>query len=232
MEAFRADEKIFADMKVKGDDGDPASDAQVEKALKELLKSDRENLMRFANVVKKALQDDGEAWKSLKGPPGKPGNNGTNGKNGSDAKFPKGAVVAFDRSNGCLEGWIDIGSTLRGHAIVAAVGDPDDEYGFGKTGGEKEVTLVINQIPDHRHKYFAHGQSKLDGNSDEIHISDVGFISFSKKPRRREENPGGTKNDILELAPNKRYNELIIPKEHSSHNNMPPFVALYFCKKN
>lgn len=86
------------------------------------------------------------------------------------------------------------------------------QYPIGRPGGEAEVSLNNLQLPDHDHrftnKFLAHApgsnfqQSGIQGNH-----GNTGFVHFEN--RERTFNAG----------------------EGRPHNNMPPYVALYFCVK-
>ncbi|MEM0945168.1 MAG: hypothetical protein AAGI70_14620, partial [Pseudomonadota bacterium] len=81
--------------------------------------------------------------------------------------------------------------------------DPGDA-----TGGEERVTLTVAQMPRHSHQ--ERGSNRLDvaqAPRDQIHVQDVDNTGFQKIISH--ESGGG-----------------------QPHNNMPPYIALYFCKKD
>lgn len=119
--------------------------------------------------------------------------------------IPSGAVLAFDRTNGCPVGWQDMGREWRGRTLVAAVPQPGDSFGFGRTGGSETHSLTVDEMPAHRHSLFLSNQ---DGNGSGIDAANNNANGGVANPNRME-NVG----------------------EGQPHNNMPPYVALYFCKK-
>lgn len=128
--------------------------------------------------------------------------------------IPAGFVAAFDRPSGCPSGWTDMGAEWRGRMIVAAVRDANDQYGFGRIGGAETHTLTLVEIPPHNHN---------QGGFDRLLSVDGGVtvISADNAAPNTEPNIGRNGN-----AP-------IVPQGGGQpHNNMPPYIALYLCKKN
>ena len=101
-----------------------------------------------------------------------------------------------------------MGQDWRGRAAVAAVSNANDKYAFGRTGGAETHTLTANEMPGHRHVQTAGvgqtGQGKGAGNN-AAGILNVPMVDSANITR----SAGGSQ----------------------AHNNMPPYVALYFCKK-
>lgn len=64
---------------------------------------------------------------------------GERGPEGNPAKFPAGAIVAFDLPNGCPPGWENMGEKWKGRMLVAAVENSNDTYGFRRTGGRVDI---------------------------------------------------------------------------------------------
>lgn len=119
--------------------------------------------------------------------------------------IPRGAVVAFDRSQGCPSGWNDMGTQWRGRSLVAAVGSANDTYGFGRLGGAETHRLTESEMPKHRHTIHL---SNDDGNGSGIDAANNN-ANAGVANRKRIVEAGGSQ----------------------PHNNMPPYVALFFCKK-
>lgn len=120
-----------------------------------------------------------------------------------------GAVIAFDRSTGCPDGWTDMSGKLLGRVIIGASGDPNHKFGFGKEGGEEEVVLRNEELPAHRHPLPVNGRTFVRSNSGNI----------------------AGANEIDPTSPNKASVPPDPNSEGQAHNNMPPYIALYFCKK-
>jgi hypothetical protein len=138
---------------------------------------------------------------------------------------PRGVVVAFDRddlnADKCPPGWQPF-KEARARAIIGA-GDPKKapgKFGFGENGqplthfthrqhgGEEEHTLTIEEMPKHAHglevEYWYHtGKRKVL--FDETQIGEKSGLDKSKIGFQGSGQP---------------------------HNNMPPHIALYFCKKD
>lgn len=76
---------------------------------------------------------------------------------------------------------------------------------IGKTGGEKEHTLTINEMPNHNHKTIAYGQAAS----------------------------GETLASANGLGGNKEGADFNISKTGGgqAHNNMPPYIVMAFWKR-
>jgi len=135
---------------------------------------------------------------------------------------PNGAVVAFDRGNGCPKGWSNY-AVGAGRAIVGA---GSGNFGtnnkaltsrdFGETGGEETVTLTVDEMPRHSHEI-----GDPDGNPLRYQKYEFGGTG------------GGAQ--LLHSAGNDIVDDFYYAEESGNsqpHNNMPPFIALYFCKKD
>ncbi|MEE8285456.1 MAG: hypothetical protein V3R72_02045, partial [Gammaproteobacteria bacterium] len=122
------------------------------------------------------------------------------------------AVLAFDlpisikRPKGCPKGWSSV-RDLDGRVIVGSVTSRDDEFGYRAVSGAKEHALTVEQMPEHDHRFFG---SVVGGEHD------IQFMSVGKG------------------------NHKLIPKWTSTKSagkgepftNMPPYMALFFCKKD
>jgi hypothetical protein len=141
-------------------------------------------------------------------------------------RIPKGAVVAFDTPDTCPDGWSPFAPAASRTIIGAYNGgdagrfalDPADQpltqYKYREHDGWEMVTLTPEQMPRHNHdrrnfKYLL----SADGN----------YISDGTALGRKE---GSLNPNLL------RSGEILPSGESQSHNNMPPYIALYFCKKN
>ena len=121
------------------------------------------------------------------------------------AGVPSGAVVAFDLSTGCPNGWSPI-RDLNGRVIVGAHKDRAAEFGYRAIGGAKEHALTVEQMPEHVHRFF--------GNVGGEH--DIQFVSAGKGTTR--------------LKPERTWTKSAGKGE--PFTNMPPYMALFFCKQD
>lgn len=144
--------------------------------------------------------------------------------------FPRGAVVAFDRSElnlnrdsdgACPEGWV-LFRPAGGRFIVGAGshmnadpnGSPLSSYPTFSdspelaTGGSERHTLTVAEMPSHEHR------SSFGGADTAVDIA--GLNSGVNWGIRRTIGPDSTSS----------------AGGGQPHNNMPPFIALYFCKKD
>ncbi len=133
---------------------------------------------------------------------------------------PSGVVVAFDQAfdptEGCPEGWSNFADAQSRVIIGAAFSDENalelTDYDYRDSGGEETVTLIENQMPSHSHSVgdLEWGHT-VDGNGN---------------PFRLNANDGQPFNGItgrLTAAPT---------GGDEAHENRPPYLALYFCKKD
>lgn len=125
-----------------------------------------------------------------------------------DPLVPVGAVVAFDEPRGCPEGWRDMGPSWGGSTLVAAVRDANNTFGFRRTGGARTHSLTMREMPRHSHRtdHALSGTSLQWWDSSKRHPVPV---SAARSASRFDFVQGGGE----------------------PHNNMPPYIALYFCKK-
>ncbi len=119
------------------------------------------------------------------------------------------AIVAYYSEKGektCPEGWSPF-EAAKDRFILGAGGKHPV---VGDTGGEEEVTLTEAEMP-------AHGHSVLWTNGDSISLN-RGTNAY-RLPFTRDGSVGN--NMITDSSGGGR-----------AHNNMPPWIALYFCRKD
>jgi hypothetical protein len=136
---------------------------------------------------------------------------------------PEGAVVAFDREDlpdGCPEGW-SVFKEGRARVIVGsgypasesgrlALGDDGKRltaYGRLDSGGRESSSLTIEELPPHKHGTFVYKKSTLQGPVPDLGSELSGWAGVVEAETKSTGNG-------------------------KSFTNMPPFVALTYCKKN
>ena len=137
--------------------------------------------------------------------------------------IPPGAVVAFDQSDGCPKGWAPFDDS-RGRFLVGAsqsgkIGK--DENGvtlthreFRKLGGTEQRILSELELPAHNHTIdtFKWGYSINGNDHPEVRIDVDDGPAWQGREGRLTTNTWGS-------------------GETQPYNHMPPYIALYFCKK-
>ncbi len=135
---------------------------------------------------------------------------------------PSGAVLAFDISTekGCPNGWEPF-QVAAGRMIVGAgVNNNTDSNGAALTdypalqeglagafGGEERTKLSVQQLPSHSHPILRTDRKDGDGK----------FVNWASM--------GGPNNKSTGQG-------TAAVGDNHAHNNMPPYIALYFCKKD
>lgn len=122
----------------------------------------------------------------------------------AQAELPRGAVIAYDFSEGCPSGW----SLLPGGEGRFIVGTGRG-YSHRQAGGQEMVSLRIEQIPEHSHD-VRQGWS----------INENGF---ALSPDLYDEPPWATRLRILTTEPT---------GSSQAHENRPPYLALHWCRKD
>lgn len=116
---------------------------------------------------------------------------------------PGGAVVAFELSQ-CPSGWTDFELAKGRFVVGVGQGNNLTERTLLENGGTESHTLTVSELPPHRHP----GNVSYSGASAE------NFQTNSNYPLASWESQSGETGGGL------------------PHNNMPPFVALRYCRKN
>ena len=131
--------------------------------------------------------------------------------------LPGDAVVAFASEDGCPVGWEEY-RDAEGRFIVGAGRHSDhNRYGnsvinknVGDKGGEDQVKLEIEHMPRHRHQNPTRG-SGPKGSVGALQAVDDGFSGERHYKHRRPTAFEGS---------------------DKPHDNMPPYVALLYCKRD
>ncbi len=164
--------------------------------------------------------------------------------------IPPGAVVAFDGAqyhkksdderqlSGCPEGWIRFfeaqGKFLLGATPVVLTDNPSETSGYKlrAEGGAETHTLVEAELPPHTHE----GATTSGGSH--IHRGANGDALKGVQSGTGAGGDGGgwvTGYDVIQSSGSSHDHSLEIgggaDLERNPHNNMPPYIALYFCKK-
>ena len=131
--------------------------------------------------------------------------------------FPKHAVVAFkegikrkgeDEKEKCPDGWEEY-DQAEGRFIIGAGRRNGFEIGMRESGGEYRVKLEIEHMPRHKHENPSRGWEGR-GSKEEVQA-----LQATDKGEY-----GGTHARPTDFV-----------GEGLPHNNMPPYIALLWCKK-
>lgn len=124
-----------------------------------------------------------------------------------------GVVIAFASPSPtvvCPTGF-SVYTDARDRMIVGA----GNKYGLGATGGLEMVTLGIEHIPAHSHRVSVSNSTAASQND---HLAGNELAAFGIDP--------------IFVAGNIKHNITETMGGGQPHENMPPFVALFFCKKD
>ena len=145
----------------------------------------------------------------------------------SDRLPPEESIIVVDDERGCPAGWIDVAEEapqLFAGRMVVAAGFFEERVPrrFHDKGGIEAVILKEEHMPKHSHEIEDPGHSHRS-----LWLGDIvegGSIGFP-----------GKRGEIGEAVKTGHNTTRIMIQEtggDQSHNNMPPYIALYFCKKN
>ncbi|UWQ74403.1 hypothetical protein [Leisingera sp. M658] len=139
--------------------------------------------------------------------------------------LPRGAVVAFDTPSGCPIGWNQF-KLASGRVIIGtgfgggntAADGPLTERRFREVGGHENHTLTVEEMPAHRHgiPMVAAPHDYLDDGKG----TDAPYFDFSER-----------KDVSIQIGDSDPDQGVYTRGEGKPHNNMPPYIALYLCKK-
>ncbi|MEP3277395.1 MAG: hypothetical protein ABJN26_22570 [Stappiaceae bacterium] len=127
---------------------------------------------------------------------------------------PANSILLVDSTRGCPDGWHDVAESeptiFEGKTVIAA-GDGHNRipHKFRNVGGQETVIISTDQMPKHVHR-MVWGQPS--GNLP-APASGNNFTSHEFKGYETKQTTLPTGGDM-------------------AHDNMPPYVALYFCKKS
>ncbi len=134
---------------------------------------------------------------------------GEKGEKGDPGRIPSGAVVAFATTCPQAQGWSPYKEAEGRFILGVGKGPLENFVGLGTPGGKEEVELTIEEMPAHSHS--------LTWTMEEN----------PKYPLNWNGQGGGPSipSNVEKFPPLMQgYNE--------PHNNMPPYIPLYFCKKD
>ena len=156
--------------------------------------------------------------------------------------MPPGAIVAIDDANGCPSGWTPY-TLAYGRMIVGATLDGEPTSGltrrqFGERGGEEVVALTLSQLPSFNPIETVDGPqavlSSLQSNRApraQTLTSEAGIDA--REDGFRFASGAAIPSDAPDIM-STTFRFLDVPNVGGGqpHNNMSPYIALYFCRKD
>ena len=136
-------------------------------------------------------------------------------KNAINNLFPIGFIIEVDNAEfNPNTSWGGTWERLKGRVIVGVDEDDTDFNASGLTGGEKEVTLTIDEIPEHIHgNYLPSNNTGTDTVSAYGHYFNDNVFGYSA---------GGRVMHIPNITIGTRE-----AGGGQAHNNMPPYYTAY-----
>ena len=148
---------------------------------------------------------------------------------------PSGGVTAFDPAEGCPAGWKPY-EKVRGHVIIGAGqgtgtdGEPLTNRVSGDQGGSESHRIALQELPSHVH----------NGATLETQLRTHVVLLFANFPRgggwQTMGSPGALAQNALSLLDHTHRFQTDggegLTGDPTPDNNMPPWVALEFCKKD
>jgi len=121
------------------------------------------------------------------------------------AGVPPGLVAAFDVPQGCPKDWTIFDEGFGRTIIGVGKGRDLTDRRYREVGGTEAHALTVDELPSHNHGVI---QMIHDHNVDGVDSTTAGSGDHHNQSRRSGPMGGG-----------------------KTHNNMPPFIALQYCKK-
>ena len=144
---------------------------------------------------------------------------------------PMGAVVAFDLTEDCPEGWSEFKAaekrTIVGALFPSQEGsstDNESAYKYRTEKGKEKIFLTRDHIPEHVHSYKDVYYSERDYSRPR----DTKSVAIPEGIGHK----GGHDRDNVGWALSKNTDPFGLDDERRKmHTNMQPYIALYFCKR-
>ncbi len=143
-----------------------------------------------------------------------------------EAAPPAGSILLVDDGRGCPAGWTDVAlaepEVFAGRTPLA-VGFAEERVfrGYRQVGGSEAVALTEGELPAHAHALPLGFEARRDGSGTRSGSSlGSGFASGSSL---------GDQVAVRTLAGREQTGRA---GAGAPHDNMPPFVALFWCRKD
>lgn len=144
---------------------------------------------------------------------------------GAFAAVPSGAVVAFDdtslREDECLPGWTPFEPGHGRTIIGAGTGEGLARREFRDKGGVEKHALIVEELAPHGHELKARFAF--------MNASGGTVLTVENFAVGRVEKGLGKKN---QLSDSSSFTETKPTGQGKPHENMPPFIALFYCRKD
>lgn len=151
---------------------------------------------------------------------------GANDEKAFHAKLPSGAVIAFagTEAQPCpSRGW-ELFEKAKGRFIVGAghgLRSKLTPHQSGDIGGEEKVILTVSEMPEHNHFVSSgYGPNWHDGLAGSAAPEGIDRKFNDPNPKIRRDGGHGIHKELIGNTGGNK-----------AHNNMPPFLALYYCMK-
>ena len=115
--------------------------------------------------------------------------------------YPIGSIYISVNSKNPSEIFGGTWERIKGKMLFGVDENDTDFSASGKTGGEKEVTLTVEQMPKHNHLYDKGSNVNAAG-----YLVQVGYAGGV---------PSGSKGNVIDTGGGQ------------AHNNMPPYFTCY-----
>lgn len=126
--------------------------------------------------------------------------------------LPSGAVMAFNGRCPEEQGWQPFTEAEGRFILGVGKGQRDGIFSLGTLGGQETHKLTIEEIPSHSHNTMGKGDNTW-------------FLGIVGPPTHQ-----GLRTGTFLDNDNYLY-KTSTEGGNQAHNNMPPFIALYFCQK-
>ena len=128
-------------------------------------------------------------------------------------RVPSGMVAPFELAE-CPNGWTDFERAAGRFIVGVGSGDGLTRRLLSQTGGDEQVTLSISEMPKHRHQNPTRGDDQRQRDENRLQET-IWALPVTDKGTM-----GGAHERPTEYVGNGQ-----------PHNNIPPYIALRYCKK-
>lgn len=150
---------------------------------------------------------------------------------------PKDSILIVDDESGCPSGWTDMAqddpAAFASRIPLAAIQseDTDNSFRYRQTGGRAEFTLDEKHMPPHVHGLGLLGITDVTLRDAGANNRTIDIVWYQDGATAYKEGFEDTPERIMSRSGGEKVGDVGNERENVAFNNMPPYVALFFCKQ-